>query len=227
MSVFLYPFYTVLHLVLLVWGVLLWRRTRRLSTLIIVAVTFGLVYDNLILSLGIVLGEGNLLYGLSVPRFLLHQLVLPWLIYASFEQVRLAEHPWAQGATARKGVVALSLVVVVLGILTRIVPMDLQPIDMDGIHRYMDEGSVGPPVVSIVAIGFAGVMGLLLWRKTGWAWVFLSAGLVFIGEGIPVEMVRRTVGSGAEVLFMTALLMTEARVSDIGHRHPSAQARVR
>jgi len=33
--------------------------------------------------------------------------------------------------------------------------------------------------------------------------------LVFIGEGVPVEIVRRIVGSGAEVLFIIAMLMTE------------------
>jgi hypothetical protein len=211
MSVVLYSFYTILHLVLLVWGVLLWRRTRRIGTLVIAAVTFGLVYDNLILSIGRVLDEGQLLYTLSVPRFMLHQLVLPWIIYASFEQVRLAGYQWAKGATARWAAISFSSIAVVLGILTRIVPMDLQPMEMDGINRYVAEGVVGPPIVSIFAIGFAGVMGLLLWQKNGWAGVFLTAILVFIGEGIPVEMVRRTVGSGAEVLFMLAMLMIEQR----------------
>ncbi len=208
MSIVLYPFYTVLHLALLIWGALLWRRTRRISTLIIVAVTFGLVYDNLILSIGNILGAGKLLHVLSVPRFLLHQLVLPWIIYASFEQVRLAGHSWAQRNSTRWAI-ALSLLVMVLGILTRIVPMDLQLLEMDGINRYVDQGAAGPPVVSILAVGFAGVMGLLLWRENKWPWVFLTTVLVFIGEGIPVELVRRVMGSGAEVLFMLALLMTE------------------
>jgi hypothetical protein len=103
----------------------------------------------------------------------------------------------------------LSIVVLVLGILTRIVPMDLQPSEMDGLSRYVDEGAAGPPVVSILAVGFAGVMGFLLWRKNKWPWLFLTTALVFIGEGIPVEAMRRVAGSGAEVLFMVTLIMTE------------------
>jgi hypothetical protein len=209
MSVFLYPFYAILNLVLLLWGLFLWRRTGRIGTLIIVAVTFGLVYDNLVLSSGSALDEGNLLLGLSIPRFVLHQLVLPWIIYASFEQARSAGHRWAQGPPARWIVVVLTLAVMLLGVLTRIVPMDLRPVEMDGIIRYMNEGTIGPPLVSIVGIGFVGVVGWQLWRKNGWAWVFLTALLVFIGEGVPVEMVRRVVGSGAEVLFIVAMLVTE------------------
>jgi hypothetical protein len=87
--------------------------------------------------------------------------------------------------------------------------MDLQLVEMGGILRYVDEGASGPPIVSIVSIGFAGVIGLLFWRRDRWPWVFLTALLVFIGEGIPVEVVRRVLGSGAEVLFMYALVRTE------------------
>lgn len=209
MSVLLYPSYTILHLALLAWGLESWRRTRRIGTLIIVAVTFGLVYDNLVLAIGATLGEGKLLFGLSVPRFVLHQLVLPWIIYAAFEQVRLAGHPWAQGRRARWVIVFLVLVVMALGVLTRILPMDLHPVEMDGVVRYVDEGTVGPPIVSIVSIGFAGVTGFFLWRKNGWVWVLLTAVLVFIGEGLPMEGLRRLVGSGVEGLFIVAMLMTE------------------
>ncbi|MEZ4640614.1 MAG: hypothetical protein R2856_37595 [Caldilineaceae bacterium] len=31
------------------------------------------------------------LYTLSVPRFVLHQVVLPWIIYAGYEQARQAD----------------------------------------------------------------------------------------------------------------------------------------
>lgn len=87
--------------------------------------------------------------------------------------------------------------------------MDLQPTVMDGVFRYVDEGASGPPIVSLVSIGFAGVMGGLLWRRDGWWWVLFAAVLVFIGEGIPSEFVRRVIGSGAEVFFLFTLLRTE------------------
>ena len=165
MSTMLHPMYTLVNLALLVWGLLVWRRTRRFSTFVIVAVTFGLVYDNGILAIGNLLGRGRLLHGLSVPRFVLHQLMLPWVIWTAFQQVRRVGHPWAQGRTPGRLITLLCVVVVILGVLTRIVPMDLQLVQMDGVNRYVDEGTVGPPIVSIVSVGFAGVMGVFLWRK--------------------------------------------------------------
>lgn len=207
MSAILYPLYTFLHVALLIWGIVLWRRTRQLSTFIITLVSLGLVYDNLILSIGIWLESGKLLYFLSLPRFVLHQLVLPWLMYTAFIQTHRTGRQWPKHMT--RWVFVLVIIITVLGILTRVVPMNLVATKMDGVTRYLNKGTVGPPLVSIVSIGFTAVMGFLLWRKNRWPWVFLTAVMVFVGEGIPVEMVRRVVGSGAEVLFIVAILVTE------------------
>ncbi len=208
MSILLYPLYTFLHLALLIWGIRLWIRTKDLSVLITSAVAFGLVYDNLVLSIGIFLSPGELLYYISFPRFILHQLVLPWIIYASYLFVLKAQ---ISPPGRSKWVILLSFVVMLLGIITRVLPLKLEPVVMDGVNRYVFNGAVGPPVVSILAIGFAGVMGFFLWKKLGWAWVFLTSVMVFVGEGIPVEMIRRSVGSGGEVLFIFAMLSTAVK----------------
>ena len=208
MSIFLYTTYTILHLCLLIWGLQIWVRTRSLSVLITVAVTFGLIYDNLVLALGSFLAPGDFLYFISLPRFVLHQLFLPWIIYASFLYVRMAGVDWAVAAGRSKWIIWLSFFVMIMGIITRIVPLKLEPVAMDGINRYVFAAAKGPPIVSVVAIGFAAIMGFFLWRKLGWVWVFLTSVLVFVGEAIPVEMIRRSVGSGGEVLFIFAMLGT-------------------
>jgi hypothetical protein len=209
LSIILYSLYTVAHLILAAWGIIVWRHTRRIGTLLIVLVALGVAYDNLILSLGNVLGSGALLLGFSVPRFVLHQLVLPWLIVSAFEQAKVAGHGWANRSASRGIILALTVVVIALGVLTRLVPLELEPQIMDGVTRYIAVGTVGPPLVSIVSIGFVGIVGLSLWRKEGWSWEFLATVLVFVGEGIPVEWVRRGLGSGLEVLFIAAMLATD------------------
>ena len=95
MSIVLYTVYTIAHLALVAWGLTVWRRTRRVGTLLIILVTLGVGYDNLILALGNTFGAGALLYGLSIPRFALHQLILPWLIVAAYQQAKVAGHKWA------------------------------------------------------------------------------------------------------------------------------------
>ena len=209
MSTILYPLYTIAHLVVAGWGVAVWRLTRRIGTLFIVLVGLGVVYDNLILSLGNSLGAGPLLLGLSIPRFVLHQLILPWLIVAAFQQAKVAGHRWANHTASGWIILALTLLVIVAGILTRLIPLNLEPAVMDGVTRYVAVGAKGPPLVSILSIGFVGVVGLLLWRRNGWPWEFLAAVLVFVGEGVPVEWVRRILGSGFEVLFLAVMLTTD------------------
>ena len=209
MSNILYPVYTAAHLALAAWGALLWRRTRRIGTLLIVLVALGVAYDNLILSLGNVLGVGPLLLGLSIPRFVLHQLILPWLIYAAYEQARVAGHQWAVHRASGWIALAATLVVVAFGVLTRVIPLELEAAVMDGVTRYVAVGTVGPPLVSILSIGFVGVVGLLLWRRNRWPWEFLATLLVLVGEGVPIEWVRRILGSGFEVLFLAVMLATD------------------
>ena len=209
MSTILYPLYTIAHLVVAGWGIAVWRLTRRIGTLLIVLVGLGVVYDNLILSLGNSLGAGSLLLGLSVPRFVLHQLILPWLIVAAFQQAKVAGHRWANHRASGWIILALTLLLIAAGIATRLIPMDLEPAVMDGVTRYVAVGIKGPPLVSILSIGFVGIIGLLLWRRNGWPWEFLGAVLVFVGEGFPVEWVRRILGSGFEVLFLVAMLATD------------------
>ena len=214
MSIYLYLLYTLAYLVLLLYGAVLWRRQHHASTLLLLLVTFGVFYDNLILTLGNWLGDGALLHALSLPRFLLHQLALPWIIYAAYDQARQAGQGWAQRPALRWGAIALSALVMVAGIATRLWTLRLEPEIMDGVLRYVAIGTAGPPIVSIVSIGLVGIGGLVFWRQNRWPWIFLAAVAVFIGESLPDESLRRAVGSALEVLFMGVLFVTQQRLDE-------------
>lgn len=211
MSLWLFNLYTAAYLVIIVWAARRALQTRRAGAVFLALVTFGLLYDNLILSLGNLIGEGDLLHTLSVPRFVLHQIALPWVIVAAFEILHAAGHPWALKPSRRTVVWIGAFIVMVLGILTRVVGLHLEPEFVDGVLRYAAVGTKGPPIVSIVSVGFTGVMGFLLWRKTGWVWLWPVVLLVFIVEGVPVDFLRRVLGSGVEVIYMAALLAADQK----------------
>jgi hypothetical protein len=139
MSIILCTVYTLVCLILIGGGIAVWRRTRRIGTFFIILVTLGVGYDNLILSLGNILGAGPLLLGLSLPRFVLHQLVLPWIIYTGFEQAKVAGHKWANRPTAGWLVLTFIILVTLLGAVTRLVVLELVPEVMDGLTRYVAE----------------------------------------------------------------------------------------
>lgn len=213
MSTLFYTLYTLGYLALIVWAGRIFWRTRRVGTLFLILVLFGLIYDNLILSIGNLVGFGPVLQALSWPRFILHQLFLPWIMVSAFEQVRLAGHPWAQRKNRWVSVWIGSAMIMMNGILTRLVNLQLEPVVLDGVNRYAAANVSGPPVVSIVSIAFVGIMGFLLWKRTGWVWTWPIVILVFIIEGVPLEAVRRLFGSGVELLLMISLLIPESRLT--------------
>jgi hypothetical protein len=206
MSSLLYLFYTFIYLALIAWEVFHFQRPRRLGALLLLLITFGLFYDNLILSLGNTLGSGDLLHALSLPRFWLHQIVLPWIILAAFEGARALGLGWAQNRLAWRCALAFSLLVMLLGILTRLVGLRLEPVVLDGVVRYLVVDVNGPPLVSILGIGFVGVLGLLYWIRRGFPWLFLVVVVVFLVEGYPDEALRRAAGSAVEAVLMGLLL---------------------
>lgn len=230
MSSLLYPAYAIACLFLLGFGWRLLRGRARASTAIVFLVTFGVFYDNLVLALSAVFGDlvepGNSLLALSVPRFVLHQLVLPWLIYAAWEMARQAGHGWAARRWARPGAIVLSVIVMGAGIATRLVGLQLEPEVADGVLRYVAVGTAGPPVVSIVSIGFVGLAGLVFWRRDRWPWIVLAGVAVFVAEAFPDEAVRRAIGSAFEIVFLAVLLVTQLRLDTgrLGREERRAEA---
>ena len=223
MSVWLYALYALVYVGVAVWAVMLWFQTRRVGVLILLAVTLGVFYDNLILALGNLIGAGSLLQMLSVPRFALHQLILPWVIVAATLQARDAGIGWAQGKRALWISIGASVVLMLFGVVTRVLLLELKPEVMDGVMRYVAARSYGPPLVSIVSLAYAGVVGFFLWRKMDWVWVLVTAVLVFVGESIPDESLRRLLGSGVEVLWLVAMLATERHLALPAHTQAVAQ----
>lgn len=224
MSVWLYAVYTLLYILIMGWGARLWLQTRRPGVLILLAVTFGVFYDNLILALGNVFGAGELLYALSVPRFALHQLILPWVIVVGALQARDAGIAWAQSPRALWLAIASSGALMAFGVFTRVLPLQLAPEIMDGVMRYVAANLHGPPLVSILALVFVGVSGFFLWRQCDWVWVFALSLLVFVGESVPDESLRRLLGSGVEVMWLVAMLATERWLAQRGREPVTARA---
>ena len=212
MSGLFYILYAILNFAILLYGINAWRVKRRWTTGLLLLVSLGLVWDNLVLSLGIWMEAGDLLSALSMPRFWMHQLFLPWVIIASFVQVRDLGIGWAARPGWLKLLTGFTLLLMMAGVMTRIAGVTFAPEVMDGVTRYVAHGVSGPPLVSIVSIGFVLVMGIFIWRKAGIPWVFVASLLVFIGEGVPVEFIRRVIGSGFEVVWMFVMFWLELKL---------------
>ena len=95
MATLIYTIFTIAHILLLIWGLRLWRQSGSIRLFLVLLPIIGLVYDNAVIALGSLPGPGELLQSLNVGRFLLHAIITPMLIMAALDMARRAGVGWA------------------------------------------------------------------------------------------------------------------------------------
>lgn len=195
---FVFLAYAVIHIGIWLWGWKLWAGTGRPVSLLIVLVGGTLLfYDNLRIGLGRFIGEGDLLYALSVPAFAWHWSLLPLLVIAAGSVARLAGLQWARN---RFVMGAFCVVAVALSIhdIPKIFAMDLHLACLDDTVRYtttVKESQLCSPddvvvpsgadagTVAIITNVFVLGVGIALWIQRRWAWMAVGSGLMFVAAG--------------------------------------------
>jgi hypothetical protein len=189
--------YAVIHLVIWLWGWRLWAQTGRPTALLLVLVGSTLLfYDNLRIGLGRFIGQGELLYALSVPAFAWHWSMLPLLVIAAGSLARLAGFGWARNRLVMGGFCVAAVLLSALDI-PSIFSMQLYPACLADTLRYSTRVteaqlcpgselviSSGPgPLVAILVNIVVLTLGIALWIKRGWPWLTAGAGAMFIAAG--------------------------------------------
>ena len=196
---FIFLAYAVIHIGIWLWGWKLWASTGRPVALLIVLIGGTLLfYDNFRIGIGRFVGEGDLLYAMSVPAFAWHWSLLPLLVIAAGSIARLAGLAWAQNKLVMG---AFCVVAVALSIhdIPKIFSMDLHVACLDDTVRYTtsvkesqlcNPGDTPVPsgadaaTVAIITNVFVLGVGIALWIQRGWAWMAVGAGLMFVAAGV-------------------------------------------
>jgi hypothetical protein len=212
MSQISYTFYAIFYIGFSLYAFSVWRKTRTWSSFFVLLVSAALIYDNGIIALGNTLGEGDLLYVLTVGRFCIHFTVVPFLIWTSLKQAERAGFGWAQTGFAQWSFRVLIGALILSGFVTEVHAIELELMTVDGVLRYMLPEALFTAIVPVVGAVVALVIGGLLWRRTGWAWMFFGTLAIFIAEGAlrgTENVVLLVVQNGAEILYMLAYLQAE------------------
>lgn len=151
---------------------------------LLLIVLFGLFYDNFILAIGSLLGEGGLLKSLSVGRYIGHALGTPLLVIFAFGLARRAGLGWAQGKLAHTLACLFTVVLIGFGVFRDIIRLELAAEPLFDVIRYSNVGLKGPPISSISTIITIIVMGIALWRATAWKWLALGALFMFVAAAV-------------------------------------------
>ena len=183
-----------------------WFRLRRPSGLryapIALLVLGGLVYDNVVLGLGGLLGPGNLLRSLSVPRYWIHAIATPLLILLVLEIGERCGLSWPK---RRRGVwVALAFVLIGFGLGHDGFGQKLQFTTDGGTARYANDAVTGPPTSAIAVIIVVLAVAVMIWQH-GYSPMMAICSLVML-VGAAVGATVPLIGNLAECSFVLALL---------------------
>ncbi|NET67027.1 MAG: hypothetical protein F6K63_22605 [Moorea sp. SIO1G6] len=197
--------------VLLAWAIRLWRRSTSLAMIVLPIVLASISYDNLVLAMGSLIGEGDLLKSLSMVRFLLHFLVVPLFIVIAVELAHRAGAVWANTIIVRVLSWVLALGLGGFEVATQFVGLELVPVTFAGTLRYTVAEVSAPPIVTILVNLFVLLIGIGIWVRLKWPWLFVGTLVALIGNAVPISRVGTLVGSASEFVMALSLLLTERR----------------
>lgn len=183
-----------------------WLRLRRPSGLryapIAVLVLGGLIYDNVVLGLGGLLGRGDLLRALSVPRYWIHAIGTPLLILLVLEIGERCGLSWAK---RRRGAwVVLAFVLIGFGLGHDGFGQKLQFTTDGGTARYANDAVTGPPTSAIAVIIIVLAVAVMIWQH-GYSSMMAVCSLIML-VGAAVGATVPLIGNLAECSFVVALL---------------------
>ena len=227
MYALMFAAFALAQTLLLVWLLRLWRTTRAPAAAVLLVPQVFLVWDNLRVALGGLIGHGPLLYGLSWPAFWSHWLTGCWLIIASGSILRLASRrvPGLGFAQRRWVMGAFCLVAAALMLydLPYFWTRDIYPACELGLIRY--SGSVSEatrcyadqalvagefPLSPVVTCFVVIASGALLWARDRFPWMALGAVAMLLTAALPALRAHKVDNFG-EVLIVLGATLAIAR----------------
>lgn len=206
MDSYIFGFFTVAYIAILIWG---FAKHKKTASALLFVVVGALIYDNAILALGHVIGEGDTLESLSYGRFWIHAIFTPTLIIFSLFVMREANIRFAY----KNGVVflflALWIVAMVVEYFLELTGLELTPQKSYGVLSYgTSEAASGPPLmVLIVLVGLLIASIMLAWKRKWW-WMFVGAIVMTIGSAVPLEIGSDAITNAFELFLIATLMWT-------------------
>lgn len=203
----------LIQLLFLLSAVRLFQHNRSIYTGITLLVIFGLFYDNLVIGLGSYIGESSFLQALNSGRYFMHALFTPMLImYAIATADRLGIK--RAGSKLTYSIFGfLTLGMIGLGIYEDIIELALVPKVENGLLRYVNANSAGPPIPSVVTILVMIIVGAFIWRSRKWSVLCLGAILMFIAAGAGASIL--VLANFGEILFSGSIVWTDRKLEEL------------
>ena len=209
-----YALYCVLFILLILYS---YRSAaeKDLKHNLLLALMAGLLYDNFISGIGFLIGEGELLKGLNLVRYVVHAFATPLLCYIVFAIARKLGVKLFQNRMLEIAVWIMIAGFMLLGYLHEVAPMDLVPKIRWGVLNYV-HAVASPPLAAILINIFVIIVAVFIWRATRWPVLLITSILMFAFAAIPMRNAPPILGNAGELIFMYGFVLAEKRLTAIG-----------
>ena len=211
MDSFIFGFFAIAYVLLLIWGL----RTHKKWTFssVIFFVVAALIYDNTIIALGVLIGEGTLLETLNLLRFWFHMLFTPTLILFSVMAMSEAGIEWAQKAWVVWLGVLYAIAALIVEYVTVLNGLSLEVSEEYGALSYSSaEEASGPPMMIILVLIALVIAGIMLWWKAKRPWMFVGTVIMTVGSAVPFDLGSNALTNAFELLLLFTLVWTKKQL---------------
>jgi hypothetical protein len=191
------------------------KKHSKTASAILFLTIIGLIYDNGVLAIGHLIGEGILLENLNLGRFWIHALFTPTLLLFSLFILREAGIHIAFKTWFVVSFVVLWIVATIVEIIVEIRGLELTVQESYGVLSYaaVETASGPPPMILIVLIGLL-IAGILLAWKKKWWWMLVGTIAMTIGSAVPFDIGSDAATNAFELFLIITLLWTAIRFSN-------------
>ena len=210
-----FALYCLLYILLMAYTYRL-HAAKDLQHTLLLLLMAGLLYDNFISCTGFLVGDGALLKGLNIVRYVIHAFATPLLCYIVFIIARKMGVNIFQSSVFEAAIWILVTGFMLLGYRHELASMDFVPKIRWGVLNYVHAVS-SPPLAAILINVFVLVTAIFIWRATRWPVLFISSLLMFVFAAIPMRNAPPILGNAGEIIFMYGFVLAEKRLTDIRH----------
>ncbi|MER2108292.1 MAG: phospholipid phosphatase [Solibacillus sp.] len=212
MDSYIFGFFTLAYLAVLIWGLMKHKKT---ASAILLLVVLALIYDNFILAIGSLIGEGSLLESLSYVRFWLHALFTPTLILFSLFVMREAGIHFAKKRWALYSFGGLMLLAILVEYFVELQGLTLSVRESYGVVSYssISEASGPPPMILIVLVGLF-TAAIALAKEKKWWWMLIGTVVMTVGSAVPIDVGSDAITNAFELFLIATLMWTGIHFSN-------------
>jgi hypothetical protein len=217
MATTLYPTIIAILFIFLICAGVMFYKSPSWALAMLIPIMAWLIFDPLVLSLGNALGEGGLLYALSVLRYLLRVVVAPFLLFVMLDQLRRAgykvlEHPLI---TILAGLIIITLVFYGIFTVKSSWEIGLEMTTLEDIKRYKESEPLGMPFATIITYALVMIASVVIFLKSRIYWLIPGAVLMLAALFIPETMIPPSVLATTSILLTLGFLITEKKLQKI------------